>query len=140
MTTQQLLVDDDRRKQRTLSRHAATHSKSVDCHGDFGLREFGPGDQYPRRNFGPRPKYPVIMVRPRGFWSGADFAPVVQDSTRKILLTRVRVTTYNEFTSILCARLPEWAEERSLIPDSQFGFRQNRRATDCIFILNENAL
>ena len=47
------------------------------------------------------------------------------------------------FTSIICSRLTEWAEERSLVPDSQFGFRQNRRATDCIFILNalvENAL
>ena len=87
MTTRQLVVDDDRRKERTLLGRAATHSKfqPVDCHRDFGLREFGPGDQYPRRNFGPGPKYPVIMVRPRGFCSGPDFAPVVQDSTRKIL-------------------------------------------------------
>ena len=29
-----------------------------------------------------------------------------------------------------------WAEERSLIPESQFGFRSNRSTVDCIFILN----
>ena len=33
-------------------------------------------------------------------------------------------------------RLTEWAEERSLLPESQFGFRENRRTIDCIFILN----
>ena len=30
----------------------------------------------------------------------------------------------------------EWAEERSLIPESQFGFRKYRSTLDCIFIRN----
>ena len=30
----------------------------------------------------------------------------------------------------------DWAEERSLIPESQFGFRKNRSTIDCLFILN----
>ena len=47
------------------------------------------------------------------------------------------------FTSIRNVRLTEWAEERSLLPESQFGFRENRRTIDCVFILNtliENTL
>ena len=38
------------------------------------------------------------------------------------------------FTSIVNSRLTEWAEKQLLIPESQFGFRKNRRTTDCIFI------
>ena len=40
------------------------------------------------------------------------------------------------FTSIVNSRLTEWAEKQLLIPESQFGFRKNRRTTDCIFIMN----
>ena len=48
--------------------------------------------------------------------------------------------TYGE---ILIYRLTDWAEDNSYLPESQFGFRTNRRTIDCIFILNamiENSL
>ena len=40
------------------------------------------------------------------------------------------------FTSILCKRISDWEEARNLLPEEQFGFRKNRRTTDCIFIFN----
>ena len=40
------------------------------------------------------------------------------------------------FTSILNSRITDWAEERSLIPESQIGFRKYRSTLNCIFILN----
>ena len=40
------------------------------------------------------------------------------------------------FTVILGNRLCESAELNKLIPDAQFGFRRNKRTTDCNFILN----
>ena len=40
------------------------------------------------------------------------------------------------FTAILCDRITQWAIARQLLPEIQFGFRKNRRTTDCIFIVN----
>ena len=40
------------------------------------------------------------------------------------------------FATIIRTRLTEWAEDRGLFPEAQFGFRENRRATDCVFVLN----
>ena len=40
------------------------------------------------------------------------------------------------FTSILYTRLKNWAEQNKIFPEEQYGFRENRRAMDCIFILN----
>ena len=42
------------------------------------------------------------------------------------------------FTAILCDRITitQWATARQLIPETQFGFHKNRRATFCIFIVN----
>ena len=40
------------------------------------------------------------------------------------------------FNAVLKKRLTEWAERTEILPESQFGFRRNRRTTDCIFILN----
>ena len=40
------------------------------------------------------------------------------------------------FNAVLKNRLTEWAERTEILPESQFGFRKNRRTTDCIFILN----
>ena len=40
------------------------------------------------------------------------------------------------FISIISARLTEWTEDKSYLPESQFGFQNNRRTIDCIFILN----
>ena len=40
------------------------------------------------------------------------------------------------FNAVLKNRLTEWAERTEMLPESQFGFRKNRRTTDCIFILN----
>ena len=33
-------------------------------------------------------------------------------------------------------RLSEWVEGNNLLPKEQFGFRKNRRAVDCVYILN----
>ena len=38
--------------------------------------------------------------------------------------------------AILGNRLCECAESNKLLPEVEFGFRRNRRTTDCIFILN----
>ena len=38
------------------------------------------------------------------------------------------------FPSILNTRLKDWAGKK--FPEAQYGFRENRRAMDCIFILN----
>ena len=40
------------------------------------------------------------------------------------------------FTAILNNRLSEWVEGNNLLPEEQFGFRKNRRAVDCVYILN----
>ena len=40
------------------------------------------------------------------------------------------------FAMVLHKRISEWAEKRNLLPEEQFGFRKNRRALDCVFILN----
>ena len=40
------------------------------------------------------------------------------------------------FTAILCDRITQWATARQLLPETQFGFRKNRRTTDCLFIVN----
>ena len=40
------------------------------------------------------------------------------------------------FTAILNNRLSEWVEGNDLLPEEQFGFRKNRQAIDCIYILN----
>ena len=40
------------------------------------------------------------------------------------------------FNAVLKNRLTEWAERTEILRESQFGFRKNRRTTDCIFILN----
>ena len=40
------------------------------------------------------------------------------------------------FTAILLNRLSEWTETCGILPEEQYGFRPNRRTTDCIFILN----
>ena len=40
------------------------------------------------------------------------------------------------FTAIVRARLLDWAETTKVINETQFGFRQGRRTTDPIFILN----
>ena len=40
------------------------------------------------------------------------------------------------FTAILSDRITQWATARQLLPETQFGFRKNRRTTDCIFIVN----
>ena len=84
--------------------------------------------------------YPTI-------WSTGIIIPIHKGGSREELSNYRGITLLSSmgkiFTSILCARLTEWAYERSFIPDSQFGFRQYRRATDCIFILNalvENTL
>ena len=40
------------------------------------------------------------------------------------------------FTSILNTTLKNWAEKNNIFPEEQYGFRENRRTVDCIFILN----
>ena len=40
------------------------------------------------------------------------------------------------FTKILNKRMNSWAEEENLLSESQFGFRQGRGTTDCLFILH----
>ena len=40
------------------------------------------------------------------------------------------------FTAILNNTLSEWVEGNNLLPEEQFGFRKNRRAVDCVYILN----
>ena len=40
------------------------------------------------------------------------------------------------FTGILNNRLKNWAENNSIISDSQFGFRKGRSTTDACFVLN----
>ena len=39
-------------------------------------------------------------------------------------------------TAILCDRITQWATTNQLLPEIQFGFRKNRRATYCVFIVN----
>ncbi len=39
-------------------------------------------------------------------------------------------------TAVLCNRITEWATSQNILPQSQFGFRKNRRSTDCLFIVN----
>ena len=40
------------------------------------------------------------------------------------------------FAMVLHKRISEYDEKRNLLPEEQFGFRKNRRALDCVFILN----
>ena len=40
------------------------------------------------------------------------------------------------FTNILNSRLNEWAEENDIYSESQYGFRQNRSTSDCLFVLH----
>ena len=39
------------------------------------------------------------------------------------------------FVKLVNSRLTKWFNENNCINESQFGFRENRRTTDCIFIL-----
>ena len=40
------------------------------------------------------------------------------------------------FSKLVNFRLTKWFNENKSINESQFGFRENRSTTDCIFILN----
>ena len=52
---------------------------------------------------------------------------------RPIALVNVLVKL---FTLIICRRLSSWAEDNSLLPEFQSGFRTGRRCMDNIFVLN----
>ena len=56
----------------------------------------------------------------------------IVDNYRGIMLSSVLTKL---FSTILDTRLRNWSETNNLITDYQFGFRQNRSTTDCIFIL-----
>ena len=50
------------------------------------------------------------------------------------------ITLINSMAKIvsltLRTRLNKWCEDHNVLSDSQFGFRNNRSTTDCIFILH----
>ena len=73
-------------------------------------------------------------------WSTGILTPVHKGGSRYDPQNYRGITVLNcigkIFTSILNSRITDWAEERSLIPESQFGFRKYRSMLDCIFILN----
>ena len=73
-------------------------------------------------------------------WSRGILTPIHKGGSRYDPINYRGITVLNSigkiFTSVLQSRLLVWAEERSLIPESQFGFRSNRSTVDCIFILN----
>ena len=73
-------------------------------------------------------------------WSIGIITPVHKGGSRNDPNNYRGITVLNTigkiFTSILNSRIMDWAEERSLIPESQFGFRKNRSTIDCLFILN----
>ena len=73
-------------------------------------------------------------------WSIGMIVPIHKGGTKDDPSNYRGITLLNTvgkiFTSIVNSRLTEWVEKQQLIPESQFGFRKNRRTTDCIFIMN----
>ena len=73
-------------------------------------------------------------------WSTGIITPIHKGGSKRDPNNYHGITLLNSggkiFTSIIHWRLLEWAEERCLIPESQFGFRSNRSTIDCTFILN----
>ena len=73
-------------------------------------------------------------------WSIGMIVPIHKGGTKDDPSNYRGITLLNTvgkiFTSIVNSKLTEWAEKQLLIPESQFGFRKNRRTTDCIFIMN----
>ena len=73
-------------------------------------------------------------------WSTGIITPIYKGGSRDEPTNYRGITLLNvigkSFNSIILSRLTELAEERALIPESQFGFRKNRSTTDCIFVLN----
>jgi len=41
-----------------------------------------------------------------------------------------------KLSAILCDRITQWTTTNQLLPETQFGFCKNRRATDCVFTVN----
>ena len=78
-------------------------------------------------------EYPVV-------WSEGIICPIYKAGERTDPRNYRGITLLNciakSFTSILHTRLSEWAEDNTVIPEEQYGFRKNRCATDCVFILN----
>ena len=73
-------------------------------------------------------------------WSTGIICPMHKSGPRNDLNNYRGITLFSVmgklFTAILCDRITQWATATQLLPETQFGFRKSRRATDCIFIVN----
>ena len=48
----------------------------------------------------------------------------------------VNIIVTSTYAQRFLAHITQWATARQLLPETQFGFRKNRRVTDCAFIVN----
>ena len=73
-------------------------------------------------------------------WSLGSIKPIYKKGDKSNPSNYKSITLLNVmgkiFTSILRDRISDWAEANGILNESQFGFRENRRTTDAIFILN----
>ena len=73
-------------------------------------------------------------------WSLGSIKPIYKKGDKSHPSNYRSITLLNVmgkvFSSILQDRISEWAEANGILNESQFGFRENRRTTDAIFILN----
>ena len=73
-------------------------------------------------------------------WSTGNIKPIHKSGNKSDPNNYQAITLFstmgNIFTSIIRDRLMQWAETESLLNEAQFGFRQGRRTTNPIFILN----
>ena len=73
-------------------------------------------------------------------WSNGLICSIHKSGPKSVLDNYRGITLLNVmgklFTTILNQRLTSWAYDMGHLPECQFGFRTDRRTTDCLFILN----
>ena len=72
-------------------------------------------------------------------WTKGMIVPIYKKGDKNNVANYRGITLINSMAKIfsltLRTRLNKWCEDHNVLSDSQFGFRNNRSTTDCIFIL-----
>ena len=73
-------------------------------------------------------------------WTKGMIVPIYKKGDKNNVANYRGITLINSMAKIfsltLRTRLNKWCEDHNVLSDSQFGFRNNRSTTDCIFILH----
>ena len=73
-------------------------------------------------------------------WASGEIVPVFKSGDPNIPSNYRGITLVSclgkLFTNIINVRLNEWAEENNIYSETQYGFRNNRNTSDCLFVLH----